>query len=274
MAQQIMYYDRDCLMCTWYTRTMVKHGILDKQGRQCYQEAVTLAETDAGQGPDIDLNRARNEIALLDTEKGTVHYGLHSFFVLFGKQLPILRPLFDSKWFITLARPLYRLISYNRKVISPPLRFEEAGSCTPDFKIGWRLAYIFIATLMTGLILTGYANLLAPLIGQAEIGREFLICGGQVIVQALILRLTANERILHYLGNMVTISMVGALGLTPVLLLSAFIDLPIALICGHFFFVVWLMFKEHIRRVKYLQLPAYLTLTWVLYRLFILIPML
>lgn len=271
LPDHIMYYDRDCAMCTWYTKAMVRHGILQRQGRQCYQQASADQEYLPHDAVPLDLDRARNEIALFDTKSGQVHYGLRSFLVLFSKQLPALAPLFGTPWTERLIRPLYRLVSYNRKVISPPRVFEEEGACTPDFKLGWRLAYLLIGSLITAMILAAYALKLPLAADSAGLARELTICLGQLLFQGLIVRSIRRERLWHYLGNIVTISMVGALGLLPVLLIDALFELPVAVIVGHFVVVLFLMLKEHVRRVKYLQLPWWLTITWLGYRFVLLV---
>jgi hypothetical protein len=70
---------------------------------------------------------------------------------------------------------------------------------------------------------------------------------------------------------MMTISFAGALLLLPVLLLHQWFGSSSAYYAGWFLIVAGLMLIEHIRRTKLLQLGWVLTITWVLYRLLILL---
>ncbi|MNY63205.1 hypothetical protein D3C86_2001340 [compost metagenome] len=64
-----------------------------------------------------------------------------------------------------------------------------------------------------------------------------------------------------------TISLMGSLILVSILILNQFFNLPQFLVLGWFGITVLIMFAEHFRRVKVLQLPSYLCFTWVLYRI-------
>lgn len=265
MKEQEIYYDPECKMCAWYTGAMVNRGILQEKGRKAYQE---LSEKD---DLWIDRNRARNEIALVDTHSGRVNYGVDSFLHLFASRWPRLQRVFQSQTLKSLAQPLYKFISYNRKVISPPEVFEEEGSCTPDFNISMRVAYILITWVITSVILTMYSHLLFPIVPGSGFGREFLICGGQILFQASILKGIGSKRIIHYLGNMMTISALGAIGFLPLLALSTVFEISPLIALMVFAMTVFVMFLEHLRRVKYLQLPWFITLTWILYRVLVLL---
>ncbi|HOX84206.1 MAG TPA: hypothetical protein PLS08_14345, partial [Chryseolinea sp.] len=100
--------------------------------------------------------------------------------------------------------------------------------------------------------------------------REFLICGGQIIFQGIIVGLVRRDRWIHYLGNVMTVSLSGALLLSPAFLLKGFIHSGIFYM-SYFMIVVALMFFEHIRRVKILGLPRFISLTWVIYRFLVLL---
>ena len=58
----------------------------------------------------------------------------------------------------------------------------------------------------------------------------------------------------------------GSLVLLPVLLLNHFMLVNEYIILGWFGLTVNLMILEHYRRTKILELPKYLTITWILYR--------
>jgi hypothetical protein len=84
-----------------------------------------------------------------------------------------------------------------------------------------------------------------------------------------VLLFVRRERLLHYLGNMMTISFGGSLLLLFALLLSSIISSPY-FYAAWFMFVVSYMLAEHMRRVSLLQLHWSVSLTWVIYRLIVL----
>ncbi len=262
LKDHVIIYDDECPLCHLYTGAFVKTGMLDADGRAAYTclrpEMARL----------LDEDRSRNEIPLLDRRTGTVVYGVESLFKILGHRFPVLTPLFGLRPFRWLARTAYALVSYNRKVVIPGRVFEAAGACTPTFHLPWRLAYLGLAWLVSAWVLTAYAARLAPLVPASSFGREFLICGGQIVFQAGLVGLLRRDRVVHYLGNLMTVSLAGSLLLLPALALGAALS-PLGY-AAWFTGVVGLMFLEHVRRVKLLGIPAAVTAGWVAYRLLVL----
>ena len=259
----IILYDAECPMCTVYTRAFTTTGMLDTDGRAPYQEMPEYA------CPLVDRQRAVNEIALIDKTTGEVRYGIDSLFTVIANSFPILKPLFSCKPFHWAMRKLYSFISYNRKVIIPaPAGHTHA--IQPSFRLRYRLAYLLFACAITGCIVTAYARLLSGLIPIGSPWREYAICGGQLLFQGAIITTFAPAKTWDYLGNMITISLAGALLLLPMLATTALIHLPSLITADWFLLVAAAMLFEHIRRTKLLQLGNRLTISWVVYRLLIL----
>ena len=125
--------------------------------------------------------------------------------------------------------------------------------------------------LIAGHILTAYSNLLTGIIPAGNSFREYAICAGQILFQGLLVTALAPAKRWEYLGNMMTISFAGALLLLPLIAISKMTHLSPITAAGYFLFVAGLMLLEHIRRTKLLALARTLTITWVLYRLVILL---
>ena len=266
LKNHVIVYDSECPLCKVYTGAFVKTGMLDEEGREAYCSLPQQYEA------MVDKDRARNEIALIDVESGKAYYGYESLFKVIENSFPIFKPLFQLTVFRWVILRLYRFISYNRKVIIPPSVMDAPRSCTPDFNLVYRWAYIIFAWLMTSVILTAYSGLLVDYIGNTSLGREFLICAGQIVFQGLVLIITKSRGKVNYLGNMMTISLAGSLLLLPVIFIyriSLNQEPIIALIW--FGLVVLLMFLEHIRRLKILKVTYLLTITWVVYRMLVLL---
>ncbi len=262
LKEETIIYDADCPMCVMYTGAFIRTGMLKKGNREPYH---LLSRQDGL----VDMNRARNEIALVNRENGKVRYGLDSLMYILANRWPWMRGIFMFKPFRASMNLVYKFISYNRKVIAPAATFEAENSCTPDFHAGWRWSYIIFSWVITSFILGRYTTLLYPLLESSSFNRELFICGGQLMWQGLIVSLFNRQRVLHYLGNLMTISLAGGLLLLPALALQRLISSP-WFFAAYFMLVVSLMLLEHIRRVRLLELPGAISVSWVAYRLVIL----
>jgi hypothetical protein len=219
--------------------------------------------------PYVNRQRAVDEIALIDKNTGEVVYGIQSLFKIIASSFPVFRPLFLFAPFVWLMRKVYAFISYNRRVIIPATT--ENYSIQPSFKIQYRVAYLLFTWFLTGFILTRYAPLLTGMVPVGSAYREYLICGGQIIFQGIIISLYKYEKHWNYLGNMMTISFGGSLLLLPGLIINHwFINQPLFYTI-YFMAVAGLMFLEHIRRSKLLGLGWLLSLSWAAYRVLILL---
>jgi hypothetical protein len=263
LNNHIILYDAECPMCKLYTGQFVKTGMLGADGRAPYQQMPQAV------CPYVDQKRAVNEIALVNTQTGEVEYGVKSLFKVIANSFPVFGPLFAFRPFIWLMSKLYSFVSYNRRVIAPSAADDERAA-NPDFSLKLRIAYLAFTWLMVGFILTHYAGLLKGFVPLGNPYREYAICGGQIVFQGIIVSLYAPARRWAYLGNMMTISFAGALLLIPVILFRHFIYFPIAYPL-YFMLVAGLMLLEHIRRTKLLHLDWLLTVSWVIYRILILL---
>ena len=189
MATHTFLYDDACPMCKGYTGVFT--GLH-------WSERRAFSKLKAGDIPALDLNRGRHEIPLVNTETGEVIYGLEAMTTVVGNALPFLKPLIRSRFFIAALKPLYWLITYNRRVIAgtkPPV---EGFDCAPDFHFGWRLTYL--ALIAAAVLLLGFPS-------------TFLLVGlGLVLFTGLLLR----EDRLTFLGHFVTILFMAAVVLAVI----------------------------------------------------------
>jgi hypothetical protein len=73
LSDHLILYDAECPMCRSYTRAFVKTGMLDNNGRAAYQQEQAVQAC-----PMVNLQRAVNEIALVNRQTGEVTYGIES----------------------------------------------------------------------------------------------------------------------------------------------------------------------------------------------------
>ena len=262
LQNHVILFDEECPMCAVYTKAFVQTGMLTANGRESYQKVP------AEICPLIDRQRAANEIALVNTETGEVSYGINSLFKVIGSSMPVFRPLFAFKPFLYIMAKLYAFVAYNRKVIIPAKA--KVNSIQPTFKVLYRMAYLLFTWLGTSYILTAYAHLLTDYVPLGGAYREYFICGGQMIFQGIIIYCYKKKKLWDYLGNMMTISFAGSILLTLGLIVDQMVHLHPAVYIIYFLMVAGLMFLEHIRRSRLLELGWLMTITWAVYRLLVL----
>ncbi len=265
LKNHLILFDAECPMCSTYTKVFVNSGMLDKEERTAYQDISPEA------CPMLDRQRAVNEIALINQETGEVTYGIESLFKVFAVAIPIFKPLFGFKPFIWLMSKAYAFISYNRRVIIPAKAAESNSQLQPTFRLDYRIAYLVFTWLLTAWILSAYVGLMKGLLPQGPLYREYLICGGQMFFQGFIISRINKNKKWDYLGNMMTISLMGALLLLPALLASTTAVLNPIFYAIWFIAVAGIMLLEHIRRSKVLALGWSLTLSWIFYRIIVFI---
>jgi len=265
LKNQTLLYDQDCPLCNAYTAGFIKAKMLDENGKKPFSELSPIEYN------YIDFNRATNEIALVDHNNKTVIYGIDSLLKVIGFSFPWISKIGHLSFIKYFLQKLYSFISYNRKVIIPSrMKRAEQLHCVPDYNYKYRILYILIAALITVLTLYNYSNHITVL-PKSSITREFLLTFGQLIFQSVILLKLDQETILNYIGNLMTVSLMGSLILAPILLLNTVVTIPENGLLFLFGITVLILFIEHYRRVKILELPTYLSYTWALYRSLVLL---
>lgn len=265
LKNHTLLYDQDCPMCNLYTSGFISAQMLDSSGRKPFNQIA------ANEKAFINIEKSKNEIALIDNENKKVYYGIDSLLKVIGYSFPWMEKVGNVKPINYLLKKTYNFISYNRKVIVPSkIANENVPQCIPDFNIKYRLFYIAFATLFTAIILFQFAKLI-PFLRGAKFGRELLLALGQIGFQYLFIQKLTKEKQINYIGNLVTISVIGSLILVPILILNQFFLINEYVILAWFGLTVNIMIFEHYRRIGILKLPKYLTITWVLYRILALI---
>lgn len=261
LQNQTILYDEDCPLCQVYSSAFVKTGMLDENGRKPYNQ-ICEKET-----VFLNLERAANEIALIDYKNKTVVYGIDSLLRIIGNSFPIIEKTGKIPPINYLLKKLYSFISYNRKVIIPNGRTTETKlKCEPSFNLKYRVFYIIFAICITTIVLFNCSKIL-PYMPKSNYSRELFMTSGQILFQVCFLLNKDLKTIINYLGNLMTVSLYGCLLLCPLLIINEITNVNPIIALIWFAITVVLIFIEHIRRISILQLPKYLSLTWVLYRI-------
>lgn len=265
LNHQTLLYDKDCPLCNAYTSGFIKAKLLDSNGRKAY------CDLNSANYSFVDLKRATNEIALIDTKNKTVVYGIDSMLKVLGNAFPLLEHVGNLKPIKFGLKKLYSFISYNRKVIIPSKEDKSPTlQCVPDFNYKYRTIYILFATLVTSIVLFKFSKTIG-IIPESSFLRACLMVLGQIGFQVLFISKVTRQKRVTYIGNLMTISLMGSLILIPALIINRLVNLNEMALLAWFGLTFGLMLYEHIRRIKLLEFPSYLSATWVLYRMLILI---
>ena len=237
--------------------------MLDANGKKPYCQ---LSEQEQG---FVDVHRASNEIALVDSENKTVVYGIDSLLKVIGFSFPWIQKVGQSQPIKFFLKKLYSFISFNRKVIVPSKMNKTLKlQCVPDFSFKYRWIYIAFASVVTIFVLRKFSNLI-DVSTKSSISINFFLAVGQLVFQTLFLMKMDKKTIVNYIGNLMTVSLMGSLLLLPILVLNSIFDIPQWVYFGWFALALTAMFFEHSRRVKLLEMPFYLSITWVIYSIIV-----
>ena len=262
LKHHTLIYDQDCPLCVAYTQGFIKSGMLDNEGRHPFQKIDEFNQS------NLNKNRAVNEIALVDKKTQKVTYGLASLLKIIGYSFPIIERIGNQPTLNLMLKKLYNFVSYNRKVIvSNKQNTTVSNQCEPAFNYKYRLLYIAFAAITSAYILTLFVATLPIAQLTTNFGFELLAVLLQIPFQLLFLKEKNTKIMLNYTGHLITVSLIGALLLLPLLLINYIFALPVQILVITFMMVVAFMIFLHKKRVDNLNLPPRLTFTWILYRL-------
>jgi predicted DCC family thiol-disulfide oxidoreductase YuxK len=143
LTHKMIIYDDVCPLCKAYTNGFVQLGWLLPEHRLGFSEATEKILS------QIDIDRARHEIPLYDTQTGETLYGKEALFFIIGEKIPVFKPLFKFSFFRILIHGLYQIITYNRRIIAGSKTPKTGFDCAPDFNAFYRWLYIGLATFMS-----------------------------------------------------------------------------------------------------------------------------
>ena len=136
----------------------------------------------------------------------------------------------------------------------------------------FKIAAILFCIAIIAFTLSQYAKLIQHLIAIKYNWRfELLMVIGMIVFQYFFIYKQTWEKKLDYYFQMLLVSLIGSALLWPLLLANHFFKNNDIINLIYFFSVVGIMFFIHKKVVAELQLPLYLSYTWVLYRFIILI---
>lgn len=260
-ANKIIIYDDTCPMCSLYTAVFTKCGLLEKDGRLSFSRINDKSKVSA-----IDMDRAKEEIPLIDTAGGKTLYGLDSLVFILGQKFRVIPMLMRARAIDYLFRRLYKMVSFNRRVIIPSKPASRGIDCTPPFNLKYRIVFIAFAVILSSIITYAFGRSAAKYfnIDESTGGLQMLLIAGTgwVLQGALSVMLMKSKRI-DYLGHMSVVMIVGVLLLLPGIIAGAITGhsillVPVASVMLSSSVMLW----QHIKRIKHLGMSQLWTAAW------------
>lgn len=146
----IVCYDADCGMCRMSVAALTRLGLVPKERMAPFQ---SFGDEVASKLLEANVH---NELAVIDPESLEARSGIDGLLWAFeGSWLGPLLGLARTAPLRAVLRLVYRLIAYNRRVLSPLREDGIRCACDPDFHLGLRLG--FIGVWATGALLVAWA---------------------------------------------------------------------------------------------------------------------
>lgn len=243
----LLVYDDLCPLCSWYTGCFVNAGLLEPSGRKPFSKVNDFILT------RIDFERSKNEIPLIDLSTNQVWYGIDALLEILDQKIPwiktigLFRPV---KWFLT---KLYKLISFNRKVIVARKCGHGDIDCSPEFNLFYRFffmgLFLFINTVM---LVPVHSIILTSLPGYHFQLWELQVAHLGLVASNILLAISLPRKTgVEYLGQVNMLAVITIL-LLLLLMLSIRIFSPPTWFSGLFLVLSTLfVLKEYFRRMNY-----------------------
>ena len=256
MKNKILVYDDNCPLCTWYSGLFVKYGFLNAEGRKPFStlDDILLSK--------IDFDKSRNEIPLLDTSTNKVIYGIDALLEILDQKIPFIKATGNFAPLKWLLKKIYKLISFNRKVIVAKKCGPGSIDCSPDNNYFYRFIFMMVCLVFNTLMLYPFQNNLFTKLSYYHLDLFHLQAAhfAFVIINCTLAFTFPKAEGYEYLGqvNMLAVSVI--LLLIPLLIIQYFFY-------SEWFITVWLVitaayiFKEYLRRMEYVGILS--TNKWI-----------
>ena len=243
----VLIYDDFCPLCTWYTKLFVRLRLLPPHGRIAFSSAPPALLS------LIQLDKGRNEIPLVHFPSNRVYYGIDAMLMVLGQKLPMINIIGQFPPIKWLLKKLYKLVSFNRKVIVAKKCGKGQFDCSPEFNARYRILFLSIFLVFNSAMLFpihfGLLNKL-PFYQLSFLELEtahllFVLCNC-----ALSFFLPFKKQ-LEYLGQVNMLALCTILLCLPILIATSLVALNEILIAFWLLLLLAFVIKEYFRRMRY-----------------------
>lgn len=259
IENKLIIYDSNCKVCSSLKDVILKFTSVPEEKVKAYGDLNTNLSK------QIDPERFKNVMALIDTAGGNTLYGAEGVAYIFSSQYKVVDFLLRFKPLFRFFNFLYKILSYNRYIIATPKSAFQCD-CFPDRIVKYRISYITIAVLV-GIILTAlfgislknFAN-----ISSTEAAIQMLLMAGTGwVVQIGLAIIALRDKALDYIGHLGSIMVVGLVILVPSMLFSSLTGIltPWVPAISVMISTAYMLYL-HINRARHLELSQRWTISW------------
>jgi len=148
MSKPLLVFDGDCSICRRSVDTLVRRRWIAREDTIAFQEL-----------PDEHVEPVwsagiHNELGAVDPATGEVRSGVRAlaWALRQGERAAALGRFLEHPLVLPFARPIYRTISYNRRILAPVANTGLICACDPDFRLRWRFALLAVMALLIALL--------------------------------------------------------------------------------------------------------------------------
>ena len=244
---RILLYDDYCPLCSWYSGLFVKFGLLSAENR------IPFSNADIEILTSLDIGRGKDEIPYFDRQTGVTLYGIDALLEILGQKAPFIKSIGNFKpvkWFL---QRLYKLVSYNRKVIVARKCGTGKFDCSPALNVFYRMAFMIICLLFNSVMLWPLHIFLFSQVSIYHLTFSQLQVAhlGFVTVNCSITAFLTRRRSIEYLGQVNMLAFMAILLLIPVMIINLLATVNQFIIIVYMFFLTAFIIKEYFRRMKY-----------------------
>ena len=246
MKNKILVYDDNCPLCTWYSGLFVKHGFLQAEGRKPFS---TLDDNLLAK---IDFDKSRNEIPLLDTSTHNVVYGIDALLDILDQKIPFIKAMGNFAPLKWVLKRIYKLFSFNRKVIVAKKCGPASIDCSPDQNYLYRFIFMAVCLVFNTLMLYFFRNNVLGKLPYYHLDLYELQAAhfAFVIINCTLASSFSKSKRYDYLGQVNMLALTVILLLMPLMVVQVIFD-------SEWLATTWLtltaafILKEYIRRMEY-----------------------
>ena len=246
-TSRVLLYDDYCPLCSWYSGLFVKFGLLKAKNR------IPFSKADMEILASIDVEKGKDEIPYFDSQTKVTLYGIDALLEILGQRAPFIKSIGNFapvKWFL---KRLYKLISYNRKVIVARQCGPGSFDCSPAFNSFYRMVFLCLFLVFNSVMLFPLHEHVFSRLSYYHLSYEQLQGGHLVFVGVnCVLALFLNKRMaIEYLGQVNMLALVTILFLTLLLFVTAVLQVNEWVILLYLFLLTIFIIKEYFRRMQY-----------------------
>jgi predicted DCC family thiol-disulfide oxidoreductase YuxK len=243
----VLIYDDLCPLCTWYTGWFVKSGLLPAEGRKAFS---SVKESILSR---IDFERGKNEIPLIDLNTNQVWYGIDALLEILDQKIPCVKTiglLWPIKWFLM---KLYKLISFNRKVIVARKCGHGDIDCSPDLNTFYRVLFISLFLVGNTMMLFPVHELILSKLQYYRLGIwELQLAHIGLVVSNILLSISLPRKAaLEFLGQVNMLAVITILMLLPLMLFQFTLTIPSWFTGIYLVILTIIIIREYFRRMQY-----------------------